>query len=311
MMPDEQWLLGVDGGGSKTAVKIARAVNDDLHVVATITGEPSNLRALGAETALENLNHAIDCALEASPAPRIDRAVLALAGSQTADASARIHAWAEARKLAAHVTVAHDIDPVLTLAAAQGQALALIAGTGSAAGARHENGRRIVVGGWGHWIGDQGSAFDIGRRALAAVANAYDGIGPKTALTEILLAHFDVDTPRGILTKLGLDDVRRTIANCAEKVTLAADNDDSARNILEAAASDAAALLTAAARQADLGSGPSLAIAGGVACNSELFRLSLIERLKDAGLQPSHITVAKHPVDGCLQMALALNGATT
>jgi N-acetylglucosamine kinase-like BadF-type ATPase len=307
-MTNPGWLLGVDGGGSKTAVHVAQVTDGVMQVVASITGEPSNLRALGTETALANLNHAIDLALVASSAPRIDRAVLALAGSQTAEASARIHEWAETRSLAARVSVVHDIDPVLTLAAVNGQALALIAGTGSAAGAQHASGRRIVVGGWGHWIDDRGSAFAIGRRALAAVANAADGLGPKTALTEILLAHFEVKTARDILTKLGIDDVRRTIANCAVCVTRAADSVDLARQIVEEAARDAAELLIAAADQADIGSKLSLAVAGGVACNSDLFRRSLIERLTAAGREPSHMTIVQHPVDGCLQMALAQDG---
>lgn len=308
-MADQRWLLGVDGGGSKTAVNVARVDDGVMHVVATITGRPSNLRSLGTEAALANLNDAIDEALEAASAPRIDRAVLALAGSQTADASARIHAWAEARKLAARVSIAHDIDPVLIMVTAQGESLALIAGTGSVAGARHPSGRRIVVGGWGHWIGDRGSAFDIGRRAIAAVADAADGIGPATALTDILLVHFDVTTPRDIVTRLGSGDVRRIIADCAGRVTRAADSDDLARNIVEETAGEAAALVTSAADQAEIGGGASLAIAGGVVCNSELFRLSLIAQLKDAGRQPSRITVVDHPVDGCLQMALAQEGA--
>lgn len=306
-MADERWLLGVDGGGSKTAVSIARVEGGVLRVMATVTGEPSNLRALGTDVALSNLNAAIDAALVVASAPRIDRAVLALAGSQTAEASARIQAWAEARALAAHLSIAHDIDPVLTIAAAHGQALALIAGTGSAVGARSAGGRRIVVGGWGHWIDDRGSAFDIGRRAIAAVANAADGIGPATALTDILLAHFAVDKPRDILTRL-VGDVRRTIADCAGQVTRAADSDALARGIVEEAAAAAAKLLISAADQAELGSGASLAVAGGVVCNSKLFRLSLIQRLQEAGRQPSEMTIANNPVEGCLQMALALEG---
>ena len=40
------------------------------------------------------------------------------------------------------------------------------------------------IGGWGYLIGDEGSGYSIGRRAISAVAHAFDG-GPKTQLTHI------------------------------------------------------------------------------------------------------------------------------
>ncbi len=310
-MPDGSWLLGVDGGGSKTSVRLARADAGALSVVASATGEPSNLRALGADAALTNLDEAIDRVLEAASTPRIDCAVLALAGSQTKEAGARIHAWASARQLAGNVEVVHDIDPVLTVAAAHSQALALIAGTGSVAAAQNPDGERIVVGGWGHWISDRGSAFDIGRRGIAAVADAADGIAADTALADILLKHFDVESPREIVTRFGSGDVRRAIANCAVHVTEAADSDDVARHIVIDAAREAARLLLAAADRAAIGSAASLAVAGGVVCNCELYRRSLLAMLAEADRKPSRVEVVEHPVDGCLQMALARLGEAT
>lgn len=46
------------------------------------------------------------------------------------------------------------------------------------------------VDGWGHLLGDVGSGFWIGREALSAVLQAYDGRGRATALTEHALAEF-------------------------------------------------------------------------------------------------------------------------
>ncbi len=303
-MTDQRWLLGVDGGGSKTAVHIACLENGKLRVVAKATGHASNLRALGAATALANLDEAIDRALASTPGVQIDRAVLALAGSQTREAKSRIEDWAAQRKLATHVRIAHDIDPVLAIAAAHPKPLALIAGTGSAAGALNAEGRQVVVGGWGHWIGDRGSAFDIGRQAIAAVADAADGIGPETALAGILLEHFDVDSPRRIVTRLAGVDARSTIASCAVHVTTAAESDAVARRIVDAAANDAAKLMLAAADKAGTSEGASLAVAGGVVCGSELYRTSMLDKLGEAGMKPSHVEIVKYPVEGCLSMAM-------
>jgi N-acetylglucosamine kinase-like BadF-type ATPase len=47
-------------------------------------------------------------------------------------------------------------------------------------------------------IGDEGSAYWIGREALAAVLRAVDGRGPATRLAPDILAHFGVDDVSGL-----------------------------------------------------------------------------------------------------------------
>ncbi|AZZ40582.1 ATPase [Acidipropionibacterium jensenii] len=46
------------------------------------------------------------------------------------------------------------------------------------------------VDGWGYLFGDAGSGFWIGRAAIDAVLRAYDGRGPRTALTERVTSEF-------------------------------------------------------------------------------------------------------------------------
>jgi len=60
----------------------------------------------------------------------------------------------------------------------------LIAGTGAIAFGVDEQGKRLRSGGWGHLFDDRGSGYWIGREALAAVFQAYDGRGEATALTD-------------------------------------------------------------------------------------------------------------------------------
>jgi N-acetylglucosamine kinase-like BadF-type ATPase len=62
----------------------------------------------------------------------------------------------------------------------------LIAGTGSVAFGRNAAGETARAGGYGPWIGDEGSAFEIGRRAVAAVARTRDLDAPATCLTEMI-----------------------------------------------------------------------------------------------------------------------------
>jgi len=75
-----------------------------------------------------------------------------------------------------------DAINALRSAIPSGDALVAICGTGSSVFA--QVGEELhQVGGWGHLVGDEGSGFDLGRRALNAALRELDGRGPHTALT--------------------------------------------------------------------------------------------------------------------------------
>ena len=71
----------------------------------------------------------------------------------------------------------------------------VIGGTGAVAYGRSADGREVKAGGWGYLMGDEGSGYDIGRRALQMAAQASDG---RIEMTRLL--HM-------IPTQLGLTDL--------------------------------------------------------------------------------------------------------
>jgi len=77
----------------------------------------------------------------------------------------------------------------------------IICGTGSIAFGRSAD-RAARAGGWGHVLGDEGSGYWIGRRALRAVARAADGRGPATSLTPRVLNHFAVTKPQDLIAEI-------------------------------------------------------------------------------------------------------------
>lgn len=68
----------------------------------------------------------------------------------------------------------------------------VVGGTGSSFLARNERGQFAQVGAWGHLLGDQGSAYWIGRECIRAAIMALEGTGPATCLLEVILRWFDV-----------------------------------------------------------------------------------------------------------------------
>jgi glucosamine kinase len=91
----------------------------------------------------------------------------------------------------AEVKVTTDIEIALAAAVENGVGVVLIAGTGSVAYGRNAEGKTVRAGGWGPWLGDEGSAFDIGRRALTAIRRHEDGMGPATILSGRLFKALD------------------------------------------------------------------------------------------------------------------------
>ena len=235
----------------------------------------------------------------------IEYAVLALAGSSLPDVKSFIVNWADRRELAKHVDIVHDADPVLAVGAPNGRGIALIVGTGSVAIGIDSDGQRSVTGGWGHWFGDTGSGFDLGRRALAAVADAVDGVGPATMLVERILHRLQTDNPREMLQKLGQAvDIRREIASLAPILMQAAeDKDEVASDIVRQAADATASLVHATAQKLGLHDDATLAVAGGIVCSSALYREALLASLRAHGTDPASLSIVNEPVEGSLIMA--------
>ena len=304
-------VLGVDGGGTKTEAWIARcAPSAEPEVIGRGKAGPSNPRAAGFDAAMHNLQAAVDAAWRdagSEPLP-VRAAVLAISGSGHAAMRDRIVAWANEQRLAERSVVVHDADPVLAAGAAGGRGVALIVGTGSAAIAADGQGGRAVVGGWGYWFGDEGSAYWIGRLALEAIARAADGRGAETALTGLIAQRLQTDDPRAMLGALEhTGNVRGAIAPLASTVgEAAAAGDAVALAIVERAAEELALMVQHAAAKLNLGPQFPLALTGGVACGSALLRERLLAALAAKSIVPESVEVVPHPAAGCVRLALGL-----
>jgi len=303
-----RFVLGVDGGGSKTMALVA-ALDESgkMSIRGRGRGGPSNLRLSGKEQSLHSLDQAIDGALADAGIPGrcLDYAVLALAGSTSPDVQQDVTNWADNRHLSAGLEVVHDAMPVLAHGTADGWGIALIVGTGSVAVGFDRHGKSVTKGGWGHWFGDKGSGYYLGDMALAAVAEASDDIGPQTMLSELVLERLGTKDPRSMLKEVSDSvDTRRAVAELAPIVLDAAARQDRvARRIVNGAVIEAVKLVAAVAKALAFDSPYPLALAGGVACSSQLFRDELLVRLNSFKTPPATVTLVDEPVVGCLKIA--------
>lgn len=178
-MATPTFLIGVDGGGTKTDLILVDPATGEIVAKHTAPGcSPSHI---GPGRARANLTAAL-------LAVRGDRAVartcLYMAGSPAA--------WAEMAPLLegfGRIETGTDASPVLELATDGAPGLVLHAGTGSFIAARSPAGTEHYAGGLGWRFGDPGSATDIGRRAIASALLELQGWAPATELGDALKAH--------------------------------------------------------------------------------------------------------------------------
>jgi N-acetylglucosamine kinase-like BadF-type ATPase len=182
----ESYFLGIDGGGTKTDCFL---VDGDGAVLSSATAGPSNPLRAGYAKAWFTLSDAADLVLERQHLKSSDiRGICAgIGGAGRANVAKRIATFLERGFPEAAVSVTTDLEITLQAAVGDGEGIILVVGTGSAAYGRDAEGHIARAGGRGPWFSDEGSGFDIGRRALAAVVRADEKRGPATALAERML----------------------------------------------------------------------------------------------------------------------------
>jgi N-acetylglucosamine kinase-like BadF-type ATPase len=181
-MTGHRVLVGVDAGGTKTAVAVMRGGE----VAGRAEGAGGALRPGRTLVASATIADTVRRALSSAGVIRGDALVVGAAGAGR-DAEAReLQQALRAESLADAVLVTSDSAIALEAAFEGGRGIVLSAGTGSIAFARDGDGAFHRAGGYGWQMGDEGSGYAIGRAALGAVGRARDARGAETKLLERL-----------------------------------------------------------------------------------------------------------------------------
>lgn len=229
-------VLGIDGGGTKTDAVVADA---EGRVVwrARVGGLDPNAGPEW-EGRLDQLSR------DAGP---VAGAALGLpCHGEIADISRR-QLTVAARLFGVSVRVANDVALAFEGALAGADGVLVLAGTGSMAWARGPLGTHRV-GGWGDLFGDEGSAWWIGREALARVSRELDGRDPGAGFAEALLRRIGIGA--GDLSGWAYGpNPRARIAGLAAEVSHQSQAGDAvARDLMQAAGEELGRLGRTAAR---------------------------------------------------------------
>jgi glucosamine kinase len=184
------YSLGFDGGGTKTDCILLDAKGA---VIGEGRGGPANPLRSDYDSAFASLRVAAAEAMTAAKIRPADItgvcAGIAGAGRRSVVRRFLVFLTQEFPSALTHVTT--DYEVALEAAVGSGPGVVLIAGTGSVAYGRNAACETARAGGYGPWIGDEGSAFEIGRRAVSAVARARDTDEPLTVMAGMISAALD------------------------------------------------------------------------------------------------------------------------
>jgi glucosamine kinase len=193
-MNQSEYIVGIDGGGTKTRAIITRR---DGAILSEHIGGPSNMQVLGVEKTVETILQLIRACCKSATCDFTQLAAVGcgLAGVGREADQRRMEQELRETAVRQHfalnkIIVVSDARIALEGAFQGGPGIILIAGTGSIAFGKSANGDIHRVGGWGRYLDDEGSGYFIGKSALAAVGRYLDGFGPKTTLVNDLSTTF-------------------------------------------------------------------------------------------------------------------------
>ena len=160
-----RWVLGFDGGGTKTDCVL---MDESGAVAARSRSGASNPTSFGAEVSLAALSGAASDALRTAGRSEKDVAYLVAGISGAGEPSMRSALQLGLQPGFPNAMILITSDLVLSLGATgEIPSVVVIAGTGSAVLGRTAPFELARAGGFGPVIGDPGSAYDIGRKAVA------------------------------------------------------------------------------------------------------------------------------------------------
>lgn len=301
-------VLGIDGGGTHTRARLARAGGA---IVGSGEAGRSNPNAQGLPAAQEQVLQAVELAFRQAGISRdkVAAACLGIGGTDRPAERAAWTAWA-LEHLAVRAVVVNDGEILLAAGTPENWGVALVAGTGSIAWGKSRAGQNARAGGWGYLFGDEGSGFELGREALRAAAQAADGRGPETKLLAAILEHWGCREPMELIPRVYRDKARPAdLAALAPLITRCAqERDPVARRLVAQAAEALATMVRAVCRALDFRGEIPLAMTGGLLLATESLRTDILRSLDSSNFRMQPVALVQEPVQGAIRLAQALAG---
>ncbi|MGH9219666.1 MAG: N-acetylglucosamine kinase [Vicinamibacterales bacterium] len=297
-------VLGIDAGGSKT---VALMADSNGGIVGEGRAGGANLQTDGELQVEKVLHEVIERAMNDRQTPP-DAVCLGMAGVDRDNDSRVIGDIMRRLGFRQNTLIVNDALIALVAGAGPGPGVVVISGTGSIAFGVSHRGLAARAGGWGPTLGDEGSGYWIGRRALEAVMRAADGRGPSTTLTEKVLEYFSLSRPDLLVSEIyHQPHGRRAIASLGPEVDRARlEGDLVADEIMSDAADELAKAAASVITRLDMrGERFRILLAGGMLKRSEWLTAEVERRMAEVAPRSEVLPLMEEPVIGAVRLATA------
>jgi len=306
-------FLAIDGGGTRTSAWLA---DSEGKIRSRVEAGPSNPLKVGLRAAEREILKACRTALRQvgfraggtrTPGASLLRAVCAgIAGVDRQSVHRPLLAWMRRHIPARRFLLTSDAAIALAAAVQKGPGIIVIAGTGSIACARGDGGKLLRAGGWGLPYDDQGSGYELGRQAVAAALEAFDGRGPATLLLDKIRQHLHLKTITEVVSRRL--EPQQIAALFPLVIAAASEGDLVALHLCEHAGRDLALLAAALLRRTDwLARAVPVITTGGVFKSSAVVRRAFVRQLQRVAPQARVELLERAPLEGALWLARTLD----
>lgn len=299
----EQYVIGMDGGGTKTAVVLYSVSGKILH---RFLAGPVNYNGVSAETVSETFTDIFGQIKNSFLLN--DCRCLCLGAAGVSNPEVKLQLEQQIRKCGYEGSLMIVGDQQTALYGALGQpcGIILIAGTGSICYGRNSAGKEHRTGGYGYLIDDEGSGYAIGRDILSAAVRAHDGRSTSTVLTQLLKAQAGLLNVNDLVKFVYAPETgKRGIASLAKILPDACrENDPAALKIVQKCAAELLALVQPVVNHLGL-SNADLALCGSILTKDPYVRGAFLEHLHAAFPDIKCVEPIQDAAVGAAQMALA------
>lgn len=194
------YFLGIDAGATKTKTVI---IDENSKVVAEVLGGPANYHNIGITQTVANVTQTINEAIDAAKIKLsvIDWSVIGISACDTEKdhqvllkgfSSGYLETWKD------KLTVVNDTKIGL-YTGTMPPGIVVVCGTGCNVYGKNAHGQGAMVGNWGHFLGDKGSGYNLGKRMFEKVVAAFEGTGDPTLLMSKVEQKLSCRSPQDLM----------------------------------------------------------------------------------------------------------------
>ena len=178
-----QYYIGIDGGGTKTALCVASVENSQLRYLRT---SGASWREHGVWKVARNLKEAVVDLIgdEYDSIAGITMGLPCHGESDEGDTALERAIRVEFANIPLYLT--NDVEVGWAGSMALSPGINIVAGTGAIAFGKDSNGKTARSGGWSEFFGDEGSCYWMGRKVMELFSKQSDGRMPRDELYSVV-----------------------------------------------------------------------------------------------------------------------------